>query len=78
MKVYNVNLNSHTVASPFTMRLYHTQTMVDFKEAVAQRIGGDIDPTKMHCVRERYNDLKLLGSGDRTIRQEGFIKSNKV
>ncbi|ELT97116.1 hypothetical protein CAPTEDRAFT_213864 [Capitella teleta] len=76
VKVYNVDIVKWEVSAALTIRAYHSQTMAEFRQMVADKFGGQLDPDKMRCVRERYNELKLLG--DRTIKQEGFIKSNKV
>ena len=80
VKVYNVDLAARKVDAPVTLRAYLTQTMEEFKNTVAWKIPGGVNVEHMRCVRERYyNELKLLsGDADRTIKQEGFIKSNKV
>ncbi len=77
MKVHYVDLAKETIGPPVTVRAYLTQTVAEFLEVVAKVL--DVPLASMRCVREcYYNDLRLLANPSRTLRIEGFIKSNKV
>lgn len=77
MKVYVVDIENESIAAPVNLRAYLTQTVSEFRNLAAQAIGVPQD--QMRCVRERYyNDLRLLGVSEKTLKAEGFIKSNKV
>ena len=77
VKVHIVDLETETIGPPVTVRAYLTQTVDEYKSLVSQMI--QVPKETMRCVRERYyNDLRLLLIPGRTLKAEGFSKSNKV
>ena len=94
MKVIAVDLENEHIAGPVTVRAYLKQTLGEFKELVRQRLGlggdgggadggadggGGAAPVVMRCVLEKYyNELKPLSDDSRTLKADGFFKSNKV
>ncbi|XP_018115793.1 ubiquitin carboxyl-terminal hydrolase 47-like isoform X2 [Xenopus laevis] len=77
VKVYVVNLKTETVAPPISVRAYLSQTVMEFKQLIAKNV--DLPPDTMRVVLERcYNDLRLLNVANKTLKAEGFFRSNKV
>uniref|UniRef100_A0AAX7U840 Ubiquitin carboxyl-terminal hydrolase 47 n=1 Tax=Astatotilapia calliptera TaxID=8154 RepID=A0AAX7U840_ASTCA len=77
VKVHVVNLKSETIASPVSVRAYLNQTITEFKQLIAQATG--LSAETMRVVLERcYNDLRLLYVPNKTLKAEGFFRSNKV
>ncbi|XP_053576238.1 ubiquitin carboxyl-terminal hydrolase 47 isoform X2 [Bombina bombina] len=77
VKVYVVDLKTDTIAAPLSIRAYLSQTVMEFKQLIAQSI--DLPPESMRIVLERcYNDLRLLTVPNKTLKAEGFFRSNKV
>ncbi|XP_013394518.1 ubiquitin carboxyl-terminal hydrolase 47 isoform X3 [Lingula anatina] len=77
VKVYQVHLDTETIDAPISVRAYLNQTVSEFKNIVAQAL--DINATNMRCVFERfYSDLRFLAVPNKTLKAEGFFKSNKV
>uniref|UniRef100_A0A672IEK2 Ubiquitin carboxyl-terminal hydrolase 47 n=1 Tax=Salarias fasciatus TaxID=181472 RepID=A0A672IEK2_SALFA len=72
-----VDLKTETIASPISVRAYLNQTITEFKQLIAQATGLSAD--SMRVVLERcYNDLRLLYLPNKTLKAEGFFRSNKV
>ncbi|XP_041917263.1 ubiquitin carboxyl-terminal hydrolase 47 isoform X2 [Alosa sapidissima] len=77
VKVHVVDLKSETIAPPVSVRAYLNQTVTEFKQLIAQAAG--LSAETMRVVLERcYNDLRLLYVPNKTLKAEGFFRSNKV
>nr|XP_045000810.1 ubiquitin carboxyl-terminal hydrolase 47 isoform X2 [Jaculus jaculus] len=77
VKVHVVDLKAETVAAPITVRAYLNQTVTEFKQLISKATG--LPAETMRVVLERcYNDLRLLGAPSKTLKAEGFFRSNKV
>uniref|UniRef100_A0A665VLJ9 Ubiquitin carboxyl-terminal hydrolase 47 n=1 Tax=Echeneis naucrates TaxID=173247 RepID=A0A665VLJ9_ECHNA len=77
VKVHVVDLKSEAIASPISVRAYLNQTITEFKQLIAQATG--LSAETMRVVLERcYNDLRLLYVPNKTLKAEGFFRSNKV
>ncbi|XP_055010454.1 ubiquitin carboxyl-terminal hydrolase 47 isoform X4 [Boleophthalmus pectinirostris] len=77
VKVHVVDLKNETIASPVSVRAYLNQTITEFKQLIAQATG--LCAETMRVVLERcYNDLRLLYVPNKTLKAEGFFRSNKV
>uniref|UniRef100_A0A3Q3MWL6 Ubiquitin carboxyl-terminal hydrolase 47 n=1 Tax=Mastacembelus armatus TaxID=205130 RepID=A0A3Q3MWL6_9TELE len=76
VKVHVVDLKNETIASPISVRAYLNQTITEFKQLIAQ---VSFLLKTMRVVLERcYNDLRLLYVPNKTLKAEGFFRSNKV
>uniref|UniRef100_A0A673CKP5 Ubiquitin carboxyl-terminal hydrolase 47 n=1 Tax=Sphaeramia orbicularis TaxID=375764 RepID=A0A673CKP5_9TELE len=76
VKVHVVDLKSETIAAPISVRAYLNQTITEFKQLIAQVLYSS---QTMRVVLERcYNDLRLLYVPNKTLKAEGFFRSNKV
>ncbi|XP_028914992.1 ubiquitin carboxyl-terminal hydrolase 47 isoform X3 [Ornithorhynchus anatinus] len=77
VKVHVVDLKAESVAAPISVRAYLNQTIIEFKQLVSKAL---LLPTEtMRIVLERcYNDLRLLNVPSKTLKAEGFFRSNKV
>ncbi|XP_026124247.1 ubiquitin carboxyl-terminal hydrolase 47 isoform X1 [Carassius auratus] len=77
VKVHVVDLKSESIAAPVSVRAYLNQTIIEFKQLIAQATG--LCAETMRIVLERcYNDLRLLYVPNKTLKAEGFFRSNKV
>jgi ubiquitin carboxyl-terminal hydrolase 47 len=78
VKLYKVDLDEDTVTASVVMRAFPAQTVGEFKDAVAEVLG--LGPgVRARCVLEKYaSDLRPLLLDERTLKTEGFYKSNKV
>ncbi|KAL4232665.1 Ubiquitin carboxyl-terminal hydrolase 47 [Mactra antiquata] len=78
VKVYTADIGQDTIIEPpATVRAYLVQTVEEFKQLISQVLG--LKDANMRCVLERFhNDLKLLFSPMKTLKSEGFFKTNKV
>uniref|UniRef100_A0A671LLC1 Ubiquitin carboxyl-terminal hydrolase 47 n=1 Tax=Sinocyclocheilus anshuiensis TaxID=1608454 RepID=A0A671LLC1_9TELE len=77
VKVHVVDLKSESIAAPVSVRAYLNQTITEFKQLIAQATG--LCAETMRVVLERcYNDLRLLYVPNKTLKAEGFFRSNKV
>ncbi|KAK7175788.1 hypothetical protein R3I93_000144 [Phoxinus phoxinus] len=77
VKVHVVDLKSESIAAPVSVRAYLNQTITEFKQLIAQAAG--LCAETMRVVLERcYNDLRLLYVPNKTLKAEGFFRSNKV
>ncbi|XP_059393729.1 ubiquitin carboxyl-terminal hydrolase 47 isoform X2 [Carassius carassius] len=77
VKVHVVDLKSESIAAPVSVRAYLNQTIIEFKQLIAKATG--LCAETMRVVLERcYNDLRLLYVPNKTLKAEGFFRSNKV
>ncbi|XP_052457036.1 ubiquitin carboxyl-terminal hydrolase 47-like [Carassius gibelio] len=77
VKVHVVDLKSESIAAPVSVRAYLNQTIIEFKQLIAQATG--LCAETMRVILERcYNDLRLLSVPNKTLKAEGFFRSNKV
>ncbi|WAR06828.1 UBP47-like protein [Mya arenaria] len=69
--------NDVIIEPPVSVRAYLVQTVDECKNLIRQVLGFEDDG--MRCVLERFhNDLKLLTVPQKTLKSEGFFKTNKV
>ncbi|KAM8970162.1 ubiquitin carboxyl-terminal hydrolase 47 isoform X3 [Sarcophilus harrisii] len=77
VKVHVVDIKAESVAPPFSVRAYLNQTVAEFKQLISKTI--QLPAETMRIVLERcYNDLRLLNVPSKTLKAEGFFRSNKV
>ncbi|KAK9410000.1 ubiquitin carboxyl-terminal hydrolase 47 [Crotalus adamanteus] len=77
VKVHVVDLKQDTVAPPISVRAYLNQTVTEFKYLISKAVH--LPAETMRVVLERcYNDLRLLAVANKTLKAEGFFRSNKV
>ncbi|XP_028587060.2 ubiquitin carboxyl-terminal hydrolase 47 isoform X2 [Podarcis muralis] len=77
VKVHVVDLKQETVVPPISVRAYLNQTVTEFKHLISKTVH--LPAETMRVVLERcYNDLRLLGVANKTLKAEGFFRSNKV
>ncbi|XP_034272984.1 ubiquitin carboxyl-terminal hydrolase 47 isoform X3 [Pantherophis guttatus] len=77
VKVHVVDLKQDTVAPPISVRAYLNQTVTEFKYLISKAVH--LPAETMRVVLERcYNDLRLLSVANKTLKAEGFFRSNKV
>ncbi|XP_064489986.1 ubiquitin carboxyl-terminal hydrolase 47-like isoform X2 [Ornithodoros turicata] len=77
VKVYNVILEREDIGQATIVRGLKSQTVEEFKAQVATQLG--LPSPNMRMVVERYhNDLFFLSSPEKTLKSEGFGKSNTV
>ncbi|XP_077482778.1 ubiquitin carboxyl-terminal hydrolase 47 [Stigmatopora argus] len=77
VKVHVVDLRTEIIAPPISVRAYLNQTITEFKQLIAQATGLSVET--MRVVLERcYNDLRLLYVPNKTLKAEGFFRSNKI
>ncbi|KAK2527276.1 Usp47 [Columba livia] len=72
-----VDLKTESVAPPISIRAYLNQTVSEFKQLISK--ATHLPAETMRVVLERcYNDLRLLNVSSKTLKAEGFFRSNKV
>uniref|UniRef100_H3AQ70 Ubiquitin carboxyl-terminal hydrolase 47 n=1 Tax=Latimeria chalumnae TaxID=7897 RepID=H3AQ70_LATCH len=77
VKVHIVDLKTETIIPPVSVRAYLNQTVTEFKQLISQ--ATCLPSETMRIVLERcYNDLRLLCVPNKTLKAEGFFRSNKV
>ncbi|OXB60407.1 hypothetical protein ASZ78_000813 [Callipepla squamata] len=77
VKVHVVDLKTESVAPPISVRAYLNQTVLEFKQLISK--ATHLPAETMRVVLERcYNDLRLLNVSSKTLKAEGFFRSNKV
>ncbi|XP_019407146.1 PREDICTED: ubiquitin carboxyl-terminal hydrolase 47 isoform X6 [Crocodylus porosus] len=77
VKVHVVDLKTESVAPPISVRAYLNQTVTEFKQLISK--ATYLPAETMRVVLERcYNDLRLLNVANKTLKAEGFFRSNKV
>ncbi|XP_019332349.1 ubiquitin carboxyl-terminal hydrolase 47 isoform X6 [Alligator mississippiensis] len=77
VKVHVVDLKTESVAPPISVRAYLNQTVTEFKQLISK--ATHLPAETMRVVLERcYNDLRLLNVANKTLKAEGFFRSNKV
>ncbi|XP_077867523.1 ubiquitin carboxyl-terminal hydrolase 47-like [Saccoglossus kowalevskii] len=76
VKVYEVDILADIIHPPITVRAHLEQTVQEFKQLLAQVTGKN---NEMRVILERYyNDLRMLTVPNKTLKGEGFFRSNKV
>ncbi|XP_056463354.1 ubiquitin carboxyl-terminal hydrolase 47 isoform X2 [Gadus chalcogrammus] len=77
VKVHVVDLKNDTIVPPVSVRAFLNQSIAEFKQLIAQATG--LCAETMRVVLERcYNDLRLLFVPNKTLKAEGFFRSNKI
>uniref|UniRef100_A0A646QG70 Ubiquitin carboxyl-terminal hydrolase 47 n=1 Tax=Hemiscolopendra marginata TaxID=943146 RepID=A0A646QG70_9MYRI len=78
VKVYNVNLEKDEVDEPITVRACLLKTVGEFQQQILEVL--EVPPnTHVRMVLVKYsNDLRPLNNPLRTLKAEGFYRSNKV
>ncbi|XP_068203218.1 ubiquitin carboxyl-terminal hydrolase 47-like isoform X2 [Palaemon carinicauda] len=77
IKAHIVNLTSEEVEGPYTLRGSLSMTVRELKELVGRALN--LNPDTMRIVLERYyNDLRPLSTDSKTLKVEGFYRSNKI
>ncbi|XP_067152240.1 ubiquitin carboxyl-terminal hydrolase 47 isoform X7 [Apteryx mantelli] len=77
VKVHVVDLKTESVAPPISVRAYLNQTVLEFKQLISK--ATHLPAETMRVVFERcYNDLRLLNVSSKTLKAEGFFRSNKI
>ncbi|XP_074853476.1 ubiquitin carboxyl-terminal hydrolase 47 isoform X2 [Carettochelys insculpta] len=77
VKVHVVDLKTESVAPSISVRAYLNQTVTEFRQLISKAV--QLPAETMRVVLERcYNDLRLLNVGNKTLKAEGFFRSNKV
>lgn len=77
VKVYVVDIAKSVIHPPINVRAYHIQTVEEFKLTLKKVMGVSAD--NMRIVLDRFhNGLQPLTDPQRTLKGEGFYKSNKV
>ncbi|XP_075784006.1 ubiquitin carboxyl-terminal hydrolase 47 isoform X2 [Pelodiscus sinensis] len=77
VKVHVVDLKTESVAPSLSVRAYLNQTVTEFKQLISKVVH--LPAETMRIVLERcYNDLRILNVGNKTLKAEGFFRSNKV
>ncbi|XP_041351651.1 ubiquitin carboxyl-terminal hydrolase 47-like [Gigantopelta aegis] len=78
VKVFVVDIFREIIEPPFNVRAYHVQTVQELKNMI-YKIKEIPDMSKMRCVLERcHSDFRQLLVPSKTLKSEGFFKSNKV
>ncbi|XP_067902795.1 ubiquitin carboxyl-terminal hydrolase 47 isoform X3 [Heterodontus francisci] len=77
VKVHVVDLKTESMVPPVSVRAYLNQTVAEFKQLISQTTG--LSAETMRIVLERCcNDLRLLSVPNKTLKAEGFFRSNKI
>lgn len=77
IKAHVVNLTTEEVEGPYNLRGSLSMTVRELKELLGRSLN--LNPDTMRVVLERYyNDLRPLTSDSKTLKMEGFYRSNKV
>ncbi|XP_043561609.1 ubiquitin carboxyl-terminal hydrolase 47 isoform X3 [Chiloscyllium plagiosum] len=77
VKVHVVDLKTGSLVPPISIRAYLNQTVTEFKQLISQATGLSFET--MRIVLERCcNDLRLLSVPNKTLKAEGFFRSNKI
>lgn len=77
LRVYKVDIVEETVLYPIRTRVYLTMTVEDLKEQIAKLLDSPAETMRI-VLEKYYDDPKLLADSHRTLRAEGFSKSNKI
>ncbi|XP_064628944.1 ubiquitin carboxyl-terminal hydrolase 47-like [Lineus longissimus] len=75
-RVHVVDVENDNILPPVNVRAYTTQTVAEFQKLIGEIL--DVPTENMRCVLERAGEVRYLSSLGRTLKGEGFIKSNKV
>ncbi|KAG7164653.1 Ubiquitin carboxyl-terminal hydrolase 47-like [Homarus americanus] len=77
IKAHVVNLTTEEVEGPYNLRGSLNMTVRELKELLGRSLN--LNPDTMRVVLERYyNDLRPLTTDTKTLKMEGFYRSNKV
>ncbi|RUS84034.1 hypothetical protein EGW08_008212 [Elysia chlorotica] len=77
VKVYVVDIAKNIIQPPINVRAYHLQTVEEFKLTLNKVMG--VSTEHMRLVLDRFHSgLQPLTDPQRTLKAEGFYKSNKV
>lgn len=77
IKAHIVNLATEEVEGPYNLRGSLNMTVRELKEMIGRSLN--MNPDTMRIVLERYyNDLRPLTADTKTLKMEGFYRSNKV
>lgn len=77
IKAHIVNLATEEVEGPYNLRGSLNMTVRELKEMIGRSLN--MNPDTMRVVLERYyNDLRPLTADTKTLKMEGFYRSNKV
>ena len=75
--MFVVDIYKEIIEPPFNVRACHAQTVQELKNMICQ-VKEIPDMSKMRCVLERcHSDFRSLVP-NKTLKSEGFFKSNKV
>ncbi|XP_078000160.1 ubiquitin carboxyl-terminal hydrolase 47-like [Glandiceps talaboti] len=77
VKVFEVDIAADVILPPITVRAYQLQSVQKFKQLLCE-VTGKTKGTMRVVLERYYNDLRLLTSTDKTLKDEGFFRSNKV
>ncbi|PIK39089.1 putative ubiquitin carboxyl-terminal hydrolase 47-like isoform X2 [Apostichopus japonicus] len=77
LRVYKVDIAEEIVLYPMRTRVYFTMTIGDLRTQVAKLLGSPVDTMRI-VLEKYYDDPKLLTEPNKTLRAEGFSKSNKI
>lgn len=78
VKVYVVDMSKDVIVEPpSSVRAYLVQTVEEFKTLTSQVLNLPIDKSRF-VLEKFHNDLKLLHTPNKTLKSEGFFKTNKV
>ncbi|XP_076350596.1 ubiquitin carboxyl-terminal hydrolase 47-like isoform X3 [Tachypleus tridentatus] len=78
VKLYVVDVEAEEISAPVTLRSHLSQTVEEFREQVAQALGLHSIANTRLVLERYYNDLRLLENSSKTLKMEGFYRSNKV
>ncbi|XP_071791463.1 ubiquitin carboxyl-terminal hydrolase 47-like [Asterias amurensis] len=77
-KLFVVDLETESISNPISMRSYLTTTVQDFKVQIAQTTGLCLETMRVVLEPLVKPLVKPLVNGQKTLKNEGFLKSNKV
>jgi len=79
VKVFFVDVDTKELRTPVTVRMPANSTVGDLKLSIRGTMSIDAGLNEMYMVLIRYsNELRPMLEDDRTLRKEGFLRSDKV